>query len=512
MNEINENNNSEPENETAPQIADKSVKPAGSRLPFVIGGSVIVLIAALAIWFYLSRSSGKAVPAPRDISFTDEKGSKSPEFAGEQKIELSEDQLKAANLTIVTVGEGLAQGASAPASTGVIQPNDYKETPVISLVGGVVRSVNAELGQTVRAGQTVAVIQSDELARAESDYLSKKALVDEADKALQRALKLTDIASESRGEIDTSAAELKIAEAKLVEDKSEFERMKKLVEIGAVSREAFEIATTDLKSAEARVVEMKNRFERARKLLDINPARRAEQDAALRQLRTAQSELGSMKQRLLVLGLAPQKVSALVSPKQISSELPIVSPVSGTITVRKINEGEIISANSELLKITNLSNVWAIGQVYEKDLASLRIGSGVSITSDAFPGEIFRGNVSYIDANLDQTTRTAQVRIELPNAGERLKIGMYVRIAFASIGGAENTVPLIPKEAVQEINGRQIVFVATNDPRVFLLKPIRAGSETNAMIPVLEGLFVGDRVVTDGSFLLRAEWQKTHSN
>jgi RND family efflux transporter MFP subunit len=229
-----------------------------------------------------------------------------------------------------------------------------------------------------------------------------------------------------------------------------------------------------------------------------------------RQLATAKSELASMKQRLLVLGLPIQTVNALNSPDRINSLLPIVSPVSGTVTMRQINEGQTIMANAELLKITNLSNVWVIGQVYEKDLASLRIGSGASVTSDAFPGEVFRGNVSYIDPNLDQNTRTAQVRIELPNAGERLKIGMYVNIAFATLGGSESTVPMIPKEAIQNINGRQTVFVATDDPKVFLLRTIKVGAETKEMFPVLEGLFVGDRIVTDGSFLLRAEMMKTN--
>ncbi len=88
-------------------------------------------------------------------------------------------------------------------------------------------------------------------------------------------------------------------------------------------------------------------------------------------------------------------------------------------------------------------------------------GSGASVTTDAYPGEVFRGNVSYIDPNLDQNTRTAQVRIELPNPNEKFKVGMYVNIAFANLGGSENTVPTVPVEAVQSINNQQIVFLAT---------------------------------------------------
>ena len=152
-----------------------------------------------------------------------------------------------------------------------------------------------------------------------------------------------------------------------------------------------------------------------------------------------------------------------------------------------------------------------IGQVYEKDLGKLRVGSGASVTTDAYPGQVFRGNITYIDPNLDQNTRTAQVRIELPNPDQKFKIGMYVNIALATVGGSENTVPTVPKEAVQNINNQQIVFVATENPNVFILRPVKIGAETGGLYPVLEGLTVGEKIVTEGSFLLRAEWQKTNS-
>lgn len=485
-----------------------------SRKIYIIGGLIALSVAFVLVWLYATRNSsgGKPVPAPRNVSFGETDAGNDAMNSGEQTITISPEQLKAANLKIVTVGEELSVESSATSATGVVQPNDYKETPVMSLVGGVVRRINAELGQFVRAGQTIAVIYSDELASVEANYLSKRAEVNEADKRYKRAAKLTDIASESRNEIDEAAAAVKISEAKLVEEKSEFERMKKLVAIGAVSREDFEKATTDLRTAEARLTQAKNRLERAGKLLNINPARRAELDNALTQLRSSQAELASMRQKLLVLGLPAQKVNSLTSTTQISSELPVTSPVSGTITARKVNQGEVVAANAELLTVTNLSTVWVIGQVYEKDLGKLRVGSGATVTTDAYPGEVFRGNISYIDPNLDQNTRTAQVRIELPNKGEKFKVGMYVNIAFANLGGSENTVPTVPVEAVQSINNQQIVFLATNDPNVFIMKPVKIGAESKGLYPVLEGLFVGDKVVTEGSFLLRAEWQKSYSN
>ena len=148
--------------------------------------------------------------------------------------------------------------------------------------------------------------------------------------------------------------------------------------------------------------------------------------------------------------------------------------------------------------------------MYEKDLGRIRVGSGASITTEAYPGRSFRGQISYVDPTLDPATRTAQVRIELANPGQMLKIGMYVNVAFATLGGAGSTVAVVPTNAVQNLHNQQVVFVAMNEPNVFAMRPVRLGPETNGRYPVLEGVSVGDRIVTEGSFLVRAEWLKSH--
>ena len=271
-----------------------------SRKIYIIGGLIALSVAFVLIWLYATRNSsgGKPVPAPRNVSFGETDTENNALNSGEQTITISPEQLKAANLKIVTVGEELSVESSATSATGVVQPNDYKETPVISLVGGVVRRINAELGQFVRAGQTIAVIYSDELASVESNYLSKRAEVDEADKRYGRAGKLTDIAAESRSELDAATAAVNIAEADHIEHLSHFNRTIKLLEIGAVSREEFEMARAKHETAQAKLIEAQSRLERAKKLLNINPARRAELDNALTQLRSSQAELASMRQKI----------------------------------------------------------------------------------------------------------------------------------------------------------------------------------------------------------------------
>jgi RND family efflux transporter MFP subunit len=295
-------------------------------------------------------------------------------------------------------------------------------------------SVAAEAGQEVRRGQPLAVVFSDELAMAQSRYLS--------------------------------------AQAELEEHHQHHQRTARLVEIGAASREEFEQATSVLKKAEA--------------------------------------EAAAQRQRLLLLGLTPQRVAALRTHAQVGSEVSLFAPVGGTVVSRAANPGEVVEANKEILRVADLSNVWVVGQVFERDLARVRTGSGASVTSEAYPGRVWRGRVTYVDPQLDPSTRTAQVRVEVANPGQALKLGMFVNVGFGALGTAEATAPTVPASAVQNVGGRTFVFLATADPSTYVMRPVRVGAESSGRYPVLEGLHVGDRVVTEGSFMLRAEWLKLH--
>ena len=468
----------------------------------------VFVVGALVFWYVRNRETGQVVPPPRTVTFGDNSTGQTTDTTGEQTVTIEPDQVEKIGLKIETVGETLSSEAISVAAIGVIQPDAYKETPVISLLGGILRSVTGELGQNVGRGQTLAVIFSDELAASQSRYLALQTEAQTAKQNYDRTARLVKISPASNTELDQALAALKIANAEMEEHHKHHERTAKLLEIGAVSREEFEMATTKLKTAEANVVQAKNRYDRAVQVAQINPVSRSEFEQAAVKRQTAESDLATARQRVLLLGLSPQKVNSLRSPSQITSEIALTAPVSGTITKRMVNQGEVVEANKELLRITNLSSVWAIAQVYEKDLGLLREGSGASVTTDAYPGKLFRGHVTYIDPNINQDTRTVQVRVELDNPGQILKIGMYVNVAFGSMGTAERTMPTIPAAAVQNMNNKQVVFVATDKPNVFAIKPVRLGKENNGKFSVLEGLNVGDRVVTDGSFLLRAELLK----
>ena len=481
-----------------------------NRKPLYIAFAVVGLLLAAGIlyWFLRGAEEGNVVSAPKTMTFGDNTGN---ETTGEETVTIAPDQMEKIGLKIETVGETLSSEAMSVAATGVVQPDAYKETPVISLLGGVMRSVSAELGQNVGKGQTLAVIFSDELAAAQSRYLALRTEAQTAKQNYDRAARLVRISPASNSELDQALAALKTTNAELDEHHKHHARTEKLLSIGAVSREEFEQATTKLKTAEANVVEAKRRYDRAVQVAEINPVSRGEFEQAAVQRQTAESDLSAAKQRLMLFGLSSQRVGSLRSASQITSDIVLTAPVAGTITKRDINPGMVVEPNKDLMRVTNLASVWVIAQVFEKDISQLREGSGASVTTSSYSDKLFRGRVTYIDPNLNQETRTAQVRVELDNPGELLKCGMYVNVAFGSMGAAERTMPIIPSSAVQNMNDKQVVFVATDKPNVFAVKPVRLGAESNGRFTVLEGLNVGDRIVTDGSFLLRAEMVKQGS-
>ncbi|MBK7393793.1 MAG: efflux RND transporter periplasmic adaptor subunit [Chloracidobacterium sp.] len=481
-----------------------------NRKPLFIGLAVagIMIAGALLLWLLRGGEVGQAVPTPRTVTFGDNGSGQTTETTAEQTVTIQPDQVEKIGLKIETVGETLSSEVMALAATGVVQSNAYKETPVISLLGGVLRSVRGELGQDVGRGQTLAVIFSDELAASQSRYLALQTEAQTAKQNYDRTARLVKISPVSNAELDQAMARLKTVQAELEENRKRYERSVKLVAIGAISREELEQATTKYRASEADVIEAKRRYDRGVQVAEINPVSRSEFEQAAVKRQTAESDLVTARQRLLLLGLSPQKVNSLRSPSQITSEVSLTAPISGTITKRDANQGEVIEANKELMRVTNLSSVWAIAQVFEKDISLLRVGSGASVTTDSYNGKLFRGRVTYIDPNIAPETRTAQVRVELDNPGQILKIGMYVNIAFGSMGNAERTMPTIPPSAVQNMNDKQVVFVATDKPNVFVVRYVRLGEENNGRVTVLEGLNVGDKIVGEGGFLLRAELLK----
>ena len=216
------------------------------------------------------------------------------------------------------------------------------------------------------------------------------------------------------------------------------------------------------------------------------------------------SDVEGARARLLFLGLTEAQVSALSDASQMGPLMTITAPGAGVITRRSINPGQYIEPATELFTIADLSTVWIVGDLFERDLSRVRVGSRAVMTSPAFPGQTWTGVVTYIDAQVAPETRTARVRVETPNPGQRLRLGMYLEMVISDAAPLEAL--LVPRTAVQAVGNQNVIYVA--DPKKaghFVERSVQLGRASGEDVEVTSGIIGGERVVTTGSFFLRAE-------
>jgi cobalt-zinc-cadmium efflux system membrane fusion protein len=234
-----------------------------------------------------------------------------------------------------------------------------------------------------------------------------------------------------------------------------------------------------------------------RQELEEHEAERAKLDAALEIARA----------RLALLGIPEERTQRLAGPQDVVTTTPIRAPLPGVVTRRAVNVGQNIDPSMPLFTIVDLSTVWVIADLYERDFARVRVGSPATITSTSYPGMTLRGRVSYIDPQVQPETRTAKLRVEVPNQSGRLRLGMYVD---AHIGeGSPRQGLFVPKSAVQIVGSGTVVYVAVDAQQGrFVERPVEIGTGNGDRVLVVSGLQAGDAVVTDGVFFLRAESER----
>jgi membrane fusion protein, heavy metal efflux system len=263
-------------------------------------------------------------------------------------------------------------------------------------------------------------------------------------------------------------------------------------------------AQTKYLSMRAMVEADHQRLERTRQLVDIGAASRQELEEATAVHASHATEVEAARQRLLLFGMSRKQVDALTHPRQVMADVIVPAPIAGVITSRSANPGQVVGMGEALFIVTDLSEVWVVGDLYEQDFQHVRVGSEATITTPAYPELKLRGRVSYIDPRVAPQTRTAKVRVEVSNPDGDLRLGMYMTMSFSTPGGAP--VVVIPRAAIQTIGTRHVVFVPIEgDEGRFLQRTVRLGRSLGDSYSVLQGLEPGERVVTEGSFFLRAE-------
>ena len=328
-------------------------------------------------------------------------------------------------------------------TTGVVTPNETRVAHVRPLAPGRVEQVHVRVGDRVAAGQALVTYDNIEMGQLAGEYRSAAAAVE-------------------RAEADADVA------------RRALERAGRLVESGGISRAEYE-------------------------------RRDAEHKRALSAISTERAAMANVEQKLRRFGVTSEALSKLGSGDTGGSSRGVLrAPFSGVVTATNVAPGESVDTQTELLTLADLSNVWVLGDIYQKDLGVVRRGQDALITVESYPGETFSGRITYISDVLDPASRTAKVRAEVPNRDTRLKLGMFVNMQVPT-GDTQATI-VIPSAAVQEMNEQTVVFVQAGDDR-FEKRVVRVGPSQRDTVPILDGLKPGEQVVTTGAFMLKSKLQ-----
>jgi Cu(I)/Ag(I) efflux system membrane fusion protein/cobalt-zinc-cadmium efflux system membrane fusion protein len=215
------------------------------------------------------------------------------------------------------------------------------------------------------------------------------------------------------------------------------------------------------------------------------------------------SLLNSSLERLSQWGIPDREILELEETGKVKQELEIDSPVSGYVTERNALPNMYVQPGTKLYSVADLYSVWVYAQVSQNDLGRVKVGDTAVVTVDSWPGRTFTGQVSFISPQLDQATRTARVRIEIPNREGKLSLAMFVNIRLALPMGRQLA---IPATAVFQSGTRQIAFVDRGGGS-FEPREVETGPRASDQFVVLKGLKAGERIVTSANFLMDSESQ-----
>jgi len=340
-------------------------------------------------------------------------------------VRIPQERLKTLNIRVETAKRGKLPRVIA--ATAVIEVNPYRLAHISPRIPGRIVAIYARLGDEVKKGQKLALLDSLELGEAKAQYLK--------------------------------------AQTKLEVASTEYERQKTLYEKKIAAQKS-------LLAARGEYLE-------------------------------AKTELEAAGAKLRLIGLPETEIEDLrMQRKIVDATFPILSPFSGTIVENHIAVGEVVNESSKLYTIADLSIVWILLDVYEKDLAKIEVGHEVRVSVASYPHEPFKGKITYISDLIDEKTRTAKVRVEVPNPRRRLKPGMFAEAKIVAHGLGPEAL-LVPQEAIFDLGEGPIVFVKQEEG--FLAKRVTLGEEGGGLVEIRSGLSLGEEVVVQGGYSLKAQ-------
>lgn len=399
------------------------------RLARAAGETLVVALAWLAFGCQSSAPQPEAGDQAEQTATHQDEHAEDGHTESEERgglITLASEAQQLAGIAVEEVGRrALRREVRLP---GTIQANQNRLTHVGPRIQGRVVALSAALGDRVKSGMTLAMIDSPELGQAESDFVTARAKFVVAEKAYERAKTLL--------------------EGKVI-GTGEFQR-----------REGDYLAS----KAEAQAAE----------------------------------------DRLRLLGLEDPEIANVGGNRSVRSQVAITAPLSGTVIARDVTLGEVVEPAKALFTIADLSALWGVADISERDLPTVKKGLPAKVSVSAYPNEVFSGKVTYISDTLDPSSRTAKVRVEINNDRGTLKPEMFA--TFTILTEETEGVLSIPEHAVQRDGRTTIVFVSKDGG--FEKRPVVLGPEQQGYYPIQSGLQAGERVVIKGAFVLKSESER----
>lgn len=406
-------------------------------------GTLLLLVGALMVAFYAGRSTAEPMPTEEDDAHADE--SEHADNAETGNVTLSPEAHAKFEIKLAEVQARQAQRIIE--TTGSIQANLTRVVRIRPLARGRIDEVYVRLGDRVRAGQPLVRYDNVELGEALGQYVSSLA-------AIEKSKSETDVARKA------------------------LERARSLVDLGAVARAEFQ-------------------------------RREAEYRNALAEAERQKAEAAQVEEKLHRFGMTHSEMDK-ISPRadadyhREASHSVLTAPFAGIVTEFNASPGEGIDTEDELMTLADLSVVWVQADLYEKDIRFVREGNTAEVRVGSEPDRVFKGKITYVGDVLDPGTRTAKVRVEVPNPDGRLKVEMFAMVRIPTPVTAPAL--MVPSQAVTKVEDHMVAFVKRGD--TFEKRPVELGQRVGNWVEVTEGLQAGEAVVTEGVFLLKSELKK----
>lgn len=228
---------------------------------------------------------------------------------------------------------------------------------------------------------------------------------------------------------------------------------------------------------------------------------------ARQELQEAEADINLAKERFRLVGIDLARFAA-TQGNGGHSLVPLTSPVSGVIIEKAVTQGEVVSPEKTLFMVADLSTLWVMIDVYEKDMSRLKVGSPVKLTVTAFPDKVFKGKISYIADVVDEKTRTEKARVTIDNASGLLKPGMFASVLVQTKQDGVERLIAIPEEAVQIEGATRYVFVQIA-PDKFKRRDVETGRLFGKNLEVTAGIREGEAIAVKGAFFLKSELKKS---